>query len=151
MIENIKIRKFEKTDLESVFGLVKELAAFEKEPESVTAAIKDYHEAFDNGLIDGHVAELENSEIVGMTLYFDAYSTWKGKTLYLDDFYVKEPFRKHGVGQMLFSAFIKEGMHRKAKQLKWQVLDWNEVAIDFYIKQHAELIKGWWNGRILLQ
>jgi len=150
-MDQMQIRKFEKTDLEAVFGLVRELAAFEKEPESVTAQIQDYHDAFDNGLIDGHVAELEDGEIVGMTLYFDAYSTWKGKTLYLDDFYVKEAFRKHGIGQLLFNTFIDEGIKRNARQLKWQVLDWNEIAIDFYIRQHAELIKGWWNGRILLQ
>ena len=153
----MNIRKGNPEDMKSVLGLIQELAIFEKEPDAVVITEEDLiRDGFgEKPLFNVFVAEIENEEkrkeIVGIALYYYRYSTWKGKTLYLDDFYVKEAYRRSGTGQKLFKAFIEEGISRNAKQLKWQVLDWNEVAIDFYIRQHAELIKGWWNGRILLQ
>ena len=95
------------------------------------------------------VTEMDG-KIVGMTLFYEAYSSWKGRMLYLDDFMVHEAYRRFGVGQKLFDAFVEEGRRRDCRLVKWQVLDWNEPAIRFYEKNDCTIEKNWWNVKIFL-
>lgn len=144
---NIQIRKARIDDVPSLYNLVYELAVFEKEPEALTTSLKSYEDAFSENLIDAIVAE-DQGEIVGMVLYYMTFSTWKGKSLYLEDFYVKEAYRQFGIGQSLFDAYLEEAKARSAQMTKWQVLDWNEVGINFYKKNNAVIETNWWNGKI---
>lgn len=149
MSENFQgliIRKWEENDIDIVRNLVVELAIFEKEPAAVTATPQDYVAAFKSGLIAGHVAE-NNGKIVGMTLYYETFSTWKGKMLYLEDFIVKEEYRSLGIGQKLFDAYEADAKIRNCTTLKWQVLDWNKTAISFYEKNGADIQTEWWTCR----
>ena len=145
---NIIIRPATEADLPAIHALVYELAVYEKEPEAMETTPAEYLEDFRNGLFEATVAEVDG-QIAGMTLYYMAYSTWRGKMLYLDDFVVNEPYRRHGIGQMLFDAFVEEGRQRGCRLVKWQVLDWNEPALNFYRKNNAIIETNWWNGKIL--
>ena len=145
---NTTLRKATKQDLQAVLDLVKELALYEKAPQEVTVTLADYERDFDEKIFDIIVAEQEN-EIVGIAFYYMTYSTWKGKMFYLEDFVVKESARGQGVGQMLFDAFIEEARRKKARLVKWQVLDWNTGAIKFYERKKATIEKNWWNGKLL--
>ena len=147
-MNNITIRPATEADLPAMHALVYELAVYEKEPEAVVTTPAEYLEDFRNGLFEGHIAELDG-QVAGMTLFFMAYSTWRGKMLYLDDFVVSEKFRRHGIGQLLFDAFVAEGRNRGCRMIKWQVLDWNTPALNFYRKNNAEIEQGWWNGKII--
>ena len=144
----IKIRKARVGDETAIYGLIKELADYEKAPEEVSNTISDLKKhLFEEKLCDALIAE-DNNAVVGFALYYISYSTWKGKCLYLEDFYVKPEYRKHGVGSLLFEETINIAKSIKAKRLDWQVLDWNEIAINFYKKQGTTLDGGWINGRI---
>src|SRR5947209_1140472 len=123
-------RKGKKEDLPSVLGLVHELAEFEKAPDAVTNTVADMEkDGFgEHPVFNFHVAEVEG-KIIGIAIYFVKYSTWVGKGLYLDDLMVTEKFRGKGVGQKLFDAYMEEAKRINAKQVHWQVLDWNTPAI----------------------
>lgn len=144
----INVRKAERSDLPSILRLVEGLAAYEKEPASVTATISDYERAFDESLISAHVA-VDGQRIVGMAVYYMTFSTWRGHMLYLEDFYVEESHRSSGVGQMLFDAYIAEAKERKCNMVKWEVLDWNLKAVKFYEKNGATVEKCWWDCKII--
>ena len=143
------IRLATAADIPAIHALVYELAVFEKEPEAVFTTPEEYLEDFNNGLFESHVAELDG-QVVGMTLFFMMYSSWKGKMLYLDDFVVNEAHRGLGVGQMLFDSFVEEARIRGCRLVKWQVLDWNEPAIKFYEKNGSIIEKNWWNVKQFL-
>lgn len=147
---HITIRPAAEADLPAIHALVYELAVYEKEPEAVETTPAEYAEDFRKGLFEAQVAEIDG-KIVGMTLYFMTYSSWRGKMLYLDDFVVNEAYRRYGVGQLLFDAFVAEGRRRGCRLVKWQVLDWNEPALNFYRKNRAIIETGWWNGKILFK
>ncbi|MGB1039428.1 MAG: GNAT family N-acetyltransferase [Flavobacteriales bacterium] len=142
------LRKATKEDLQATLDLVKELALYEKAPQEVTVTLADYETDFENNTFDIILAEQEN-EIVGIAFYYMAYSTWKGKMLYLEDFVVKEELRGQGIGKLLFKAFLEEAQSLGASLAKWQVLDWNEPAINFYEKYNSTIEKEWYNGKIL--
>ena len=141
------LRKATKKDLQSVLNLVKELALYEKAPQEVTVTLADYETDFDNRVFDIIVAEQEN-QIVGIAFYYMAYSTWKGKMLFLEDFVVKEELRGQGIGKLLFKAFLVEAKKLNVSLAKWQVLDWNEPAINFYKKYNSTIEDEWCNGKI---
>ena len=141
------LRKATKSDLKSVLDLVKELALYEKAPEEVTVTLADYERDFDQHIFDIIVAEQEN-EIVGIAFYYMTYSTWKGKMLFLEDFVVKEELRGHGIGKLLFKAYLEEAQKLNVSLAKWQVLDWNEPAINFYKKYNSTIEDEWYNGKI---
>ncbi len=147
---DIILRKAEEQDMVAIYNLVYELAVFEQEPQSVKVEVSDYLHAYREQLFDSFVAVVDDM-IVGIALYYMTFSTWKGKCLYLEDFYVKPAFRKMGIGQKLFDAFIQEAKSLEAKQVKWQVLDWNTHALDFYTRNHAVIEKNWWNGKIYFE
>lgn len=146
---NAVIRKGTPDDLPAVYDLVVELSIYEKEPEAVTASPADYQRDFAAGIFDVLVAEVE-AKVVGMALYYMTYSTWKGRMMYLEDFIVKEPFRGKGLGKKLFEVFLDEARRQEARLIKWQVLHWNDPAINFYRKYNAILEKEWWNGKLFL-
>lgn len=128
------IKKATKQHIPAIYDLVLELAIFEKAAHELTATIEDYYNDFKEGIFEAIVLE-EKGEVIGMCLYYMTYSTWKGKMLYLEDFVVKQKHRKKGYGQKLFEAFIDIAKEKKCRLAKWQVLDWNESAINFYKKK----------------
>lgn len=142
------LRRAVKEDLIQVMKLVQDLADYEKEPHAVTTTKEDYEKAFDEGLIKVLIAEHPSHGIVGMCLGFLAFSTWKGKMMFLEDFVVAEEFRGFRIGENLWNAFIDLSKEEGCKLLKWQVLDWNEPAIKFYEKKNAVIDTNWWSCRL---
>jgi GNAT superfamily N-acetyltransferase len=123
---------------------VKELAAFEREPEAVVITEEDLiRDGFgENPLSSVFVAEKEQ-EIVGIALYYFRYSTWKGKTIHPEDLVVKESMRGTGLGSALYSAIIAQGKTEGVRRIEWNVLDWNAPAIAFYENSGAKILKDW--------
>lgn len=145
------IRNAKRSDVAAIFGLIEELALYEKAPEQVTNTAENLaSDLFDKNLCEAIVAEF-NAEIVGFALYYTSYSTWKGACLYLEDFYVKEAKRKHGIGQLLFDEILLIAKSKNVKRMDWQVLEWNEPAIRFYQKKQALLDPEWLNGRLFFE
>lgn len=140
----MNIRKGNPEDMEAVLGLIKELAVFEKEPDAVLITVEDLiRDGFgQNPLFHVFVAEIEN-EIVGIAFYYYRYSTWKGKTIHLEDLIVKEKMRGSGVGFALYSEIIKQGKKDKVRRIEWNVLDWNTPAINFYKNSGAKILDDW--------
>jgi len=140
----INIRKGHKEDMPAVLELIKELAAFEKEPEAVVVTVSDLErDGFsDNPLFHTIIAEVDN-DIVGMALYYYRYSTWKGKTIHLEDLIVKEKMRGSGVGFALYREIMTQGQRDGVRRIEWNVLDWNTEAIVFYEKSGAKVFKSW--------
>ncbi len=140
----MNIRKGEKKDMKAVLDLIQELATFEKEPDAVVVAVADLErDGFgDSPLFHTFVAEIEN-EIVGIALYYYRYSTWKGKTIHLEDLIVKEKMRGSGLGFALYSKIIEQGKIDKVRRIEWAVLDWNLPAIEFYQKSGAKVLEDW--------
>ena len=143
------IRKGTPDDLPQALSLIQELALFENALHEVTTTVAQMKEdGFgENPVFKMIVAELDG-ELVGLAVYFLKYSTWKGKGIYLDDLIVKEAFRKQGIGKMLFNAVVEDSVAINAKQLHWQVLDWNENAINFYKKYNAAFDDEWINCKL---
>jgi len=144
---DIIIRKAAKEDLPAIHGLVRELAEYEKGLHFVSTTPESYLRDFEGGVFHAFVAE-KGGVIVGMALYFVAFSTWRGTMLYLEDFVVKESERGNGIGAMLFDAFIEEAKRQGAALAKWQVLKWNEPAINFYKKYDVVFDDEWTDGKI---
>ena len=140
----MQIRKATANDMPSVLELIQELATFEKEPDAVVVTVDDLvRDGFsENPLFQCFVAEEEN-EIVGMALYYYRYSTWKGKTIHLEDLIVKESKRGTGAGFALYKEIIKQGKAENVRRIEWNVLDWNTPAIDFYEKSGAKVLGDW--------
>jgi GNAT superfamily N-acetyltransferase len=147
---NISIRPAVAADLPSIHHLVRELAIYEHAEEQFIATIKEYERDFADGIFKALVADVDG-RVAGMALYYMAYSTWKGRMLFLEDFVVEPDSRRYGLGQLLFDAFLDEGRKAGCRLVKWQVLDWNEPALRFYEKNSATIEKEWWNGKIFLE
>jgi GNAT superfamily N-acetyltransferase len=144
----IILRKAFENDLPVVLDLIKELAAYEKAPDEVTVTLEELKkDGFGNNPIFEIILAENKNEIYGMAFYFIAYSTWKGKCIYLEDIIVKEKYRGMKIGKLLFEAVILKCKEIKAKRMMWQVLDWNTPAIDFYKKYNASMDNTWLNGR----
>jgi ribosomal protein S18 acetylase RimI-like enzyme len=146
----VSIRPATIEDMDSVLLLIKELAAYENSPNEVIVTAEQLKlDGFgEQKVFDCFVAETTERKLIGMALYYTGYSTWKGKTLYLEDFLVNETYRKNGVGQKLFDTVVEEAKNRKVKRMDWQVLNWNEPAINFYKKNNSILDEEWTNGRL---
>lgn len=147
---NIHIRKATLSDMSFIHNLVTELAIYEREPDAVEATIADFESAFKDNIFDVFVATHED-KVIGMALFYMTFSTWKGRCLYLEDFYVQPQYRKHGIGQQLFDAFIEEAKRQNVNMAKWQILDWNEQALGFYRKNQATIETNWWNGKLFFK
>ena len=148
----MNIRKGIKSDLPQVLELIQVLADYEKAAHEVEITLTQLEEdGFgENPVYEFFVAENE-SEIVGIALYYFRYSTWKGKAVYLEDLVVKGSERGKGYGQLLLDSIIKEAKRTNSKQVRWQVLDWNEPAIEFYKKLGADLDGEWINCTLTSQ
>ena len=140
----MNIRKGTKKDMSAVLELIKELATFEKEPNAVVVTVSDLErDGFGEiPLFYTFIAE-QNNEIVGMALYYYRYSTWKGRTIHLEDLIVKEKMRGSGLGFELYSSVIAQGKNDGVRRIEWNVLDWNTPAIEFYEKSGAKVLKDW--------
>ena len=145
----MKIRKGKPEDMKAVLGLIKELAEFEKEPDAVLVTEADLiRDGFGtNPLFQVLVAEIESDsnrkEIVGIALYYYRFSTWKGKTIHLEDLVVKESMRGTGLGYTLYSEILKQGKKDQVRRVEWNVLNWNTAAIEFYKKSGAKILDDW--------
>lgn len=138
------IRKATIEDAPQMLELIKELALFEEEPDEVEITAKEL-EADGFGTSPAFtcfVAENNNS-IVGMALVYYRYSTWKGKVIHLEDLIVKQDSRGMGIGTLLLDKVIKFSSNLGVKRISWEVLDWNEPAIDFYEKKGARIMRDW--------
>lgn len=150
----MNIRKGKPEDMHAVLGLIKELAIFEKEPNAVLVTVDDlirdgfgpvplFHvfvAEVDDDSIDGKQAK----QIVGIALYYYRFSTWKGKTIHLEDLVVKDKMRGTGLGYALYSEIIKQGKKDQVRRVEWNVLDWNIPAIEFYEKSGAKVLRDWY-------
>lgn len=144
----MKIRKAQIGDESSILKLIKGLAEYEKDLPAVInteEALKKH--LFEEQICYAYVAEMEG-EIVGFVLYYISYSTWKGKCLYLEDFYIQPQYRRSGIGSLLFDKLVEICKTEGYARMDWQVLEWNQLAIDFYEKKGATIDKEWYNGRL---
>ena len=140
----MNIRKGNPEDMKSVLELIRELAIFEKEPDAVLISEGDLvRDGFgENPLFHVFVAEVKK-EIVGIALYYYRYSTWKGKTIHLEDLIVKEKMRGTGLGSALYSEIMKQGKKDNVRRIEWNVLDWNTPAVNFYENSGAKVLEEW--------
>lgn len=143
------IRFATQSDMPKVLELIKELAVFEKEPDAVIVTEKDLieHGFGKNPLFTCFVAESEQ-EIVAIALIYFRFSTWKGKTVHLEDLIVKQELRGQGLGTLLLDEVIKYGYSQGVQRICWEVLDWNTSAINFYEKQGAKILKDWYLAQL---
>ncbi|MBQ0734906.1 GNAT family N-acetyltransferase [Aquimarina celericrescens] len=132
-------------DMPQVLELIRELAVFEKEPDAVEVTVEELvSEGFgEHPLFHCFVAEVDN-EIVGIALVYYRFSTWKGRSIHLEDLIVKESMRGTGLGSALYSEVMKYAKAKGVRRVEWVVLDWNQNAIDFYEKSGATLLKDWY-------
>ncbi|MFT5213439.1 MAG: GNAT superfamily N-acetyltransferase [Polaribacter sp.] len=141
---DFKIRLGQKEDMQAVFNLITELAIFEKEPEAVAITVDDL-------VIDGfsetpkfkvYVAEQGNN-IIGIALFYERFSTWKGRTIHLEDLIVTKSKQKIGAGKALYTAVLKHAYDNNFNRVAWEVIDWNTNAIDFYKSTGATYLNDW--------
>lgn len=143
------IREARKGDEEAIHGLISELALYEKAPDEVTNTVEKLAvDLFVDKVCEALVVENDAQQVVGFALHYESYSTWKGRCLYLEDFYIQPEFRRGGIGSRLFTRVVEIAKERGVKRMDWQVLDWNEPAIEFYKKHQAVLDPEWMNGRL---
>ena len=146
----IIIRKAVRKDCVRMMELIQELATYEKAPDEVTVKLNHFEESGfgANPVWWAFVAEA-NGVVIGMALYYVRYSTWKGQRMYLEDILVTEDMRGQKIGSLLFDALIVEAKEKGFNGMNWQVLDWNEPAINFYKKYNANFDPEWVNCSIV--
>ena len=160
---NRNIRPATKEDCPRLLELVQELATYERAPNEVTVTLDHFVESGfgDKPVWWGFVAETQGmepspspserglgGEVVGFALYYVRYSTWKGQAMYLEDILITNEWRGKGIGKLLFDRLIEEAKEKKFNRIIWQVLDWNEPAINFYKKYNADIDGSWLNCSI---
>jgi len=138
-----QIKMASENNLSDMLQLVRELADYEKAPDSVIVSLQDMKQYFKEHRFESYVAIDDNNQLLGMALFYWSYSTWKGKIVYLDDLVVTHSQRRKGIGEALFNKLIDYCKTHKANQLRWHVLDWNKPAIEFYKKHNADLDDEW--------
>lgn len=146
------IRKGTIEDLPAALTLIKELAIYEKAPNEVENTVEEMiKDGFSENPIYYLLVAEENKTIHGIAIYYYKYSTWKGKCLFLEDIVVTESERGKGMGAKLFEEVIRIAKEQKVRRMEWQVLDWNEPAINFYKKYSANLDPEWINGKLVFE
>lgn len=143
------IRRALKDDCPKLLELIQELATYEKAPDEVSVTLDHFTESGfgKQSVWWAFVAEVDE-KIVGFALYYIRYSTWKGQAMYLEDILITNEMRGKGIGKLLFDRLIEEAREKKFNRIIWQVLDWNEPAINFYKKYKADFDAGWINCSI---
>lgn len=145
-MQQIKIRQGKKEDLPRVLELIKELATFERALHEVTNTLGHLEQdGFGQHPVYGFFVAETGENIIGLSLYYWRYSTWKGKRLYLEDIIVTESERGKGAGKLLFDRTMRKALEENCTGMMWQVLDWNEPAINFYKKYGSKLDGEWVN------
>ena len=141
---DFQIRNATLDDMPFVLELIQELATFEKEPKAVEVNEEDLKRDFKENLFDCLIAENDQNGIMGIALFYNRYSTWKGKTIHLEDLIVKQQFRSLGVGKKLLDQVISIAKKEKLRRVEWVVLDWNKDAVNFYKKVGADVSENWY-------
>jgi len=141
---NFSIRLGEQADMQSVLDLITELAIFEKEPDAVEITLQDL---INNGFSENpkfkvYIAE-QDKQIIGIALFYERFSTWKGKTIHLEDLIVTKSKRKLGIGKALYSRVLKYAFDNGYNRVAWEVIDWNTNAINFYKSTGANYLNDW--------
>ena len=146
---NINIRRAVKEDCPRLLELIQELAVYEKAPDEVTVTLEHFEASGfgEKPVWWAFVAE-ENGIVTGFALYYIRYSTWKGQRMYLEDILVTEKSRGKGLGKLLMDRLIEEAKEKRFNAIVWQVLEWNEPAINFYKKYKADFDPEWINCSI---
>lgn len=141
---DFKLRKAEKRDIPAILALIKELAEFEKEPDAVEvdARLLEVEGFGEHPLFTCFVAEVAG-QIEGMALIYFRFSTWKGRTVHLEDLIVRQEMRGTGLGSALYKKVISYALEQKVKRIEWVVLDWNTPAVKFYERSGAKVFKDW--------
>lgn len=145
----IYIRPGTAADAAAAYQLIAELAEYEKSPQEVTVSLEQFIEdGFGERphyrlLVAEHTTSDYAKAIVGIAIFYDAYSTWKGKTIYLDDLVVSEAYRRYGIGKQLINALLDIARQENANQVRWHVLNWNEPAIRFYQRMGVKMEPEW--------
>lgn len=149
MNSKVGIREGKPTDIDQVYELIKELAVYEKAANEVDISPENlYEDAFgENAIAEIFVAE-RNGDVVGAAIIYEKYSTWKGRSMHLEDLIVKEEHRGKGIGKEFFEFLIKLAAERNYGRMEWQVLDWNEPAIEFYKKYESKFLEEWLDCRL---
>lgn len=145
-MEKIKIRPGRKEDLPRVLELIRELAEYERAPHEVTNTVERLEwDGFGPHPVYGFFVAETREKIVGLSLFYWRYSTWKGKRLYLEDIIVTETERGRGAGKLLFDRTMQKALEADCTGMMWQVLEWNEPALNFYKKYGSKLDAEWVN------
>ena len=140
----ISIRKSEAADVPEMLRLIKELATYEKAPDEVMTTEESMkNDGFGADPIFESLVAKWNDKVIGTAIFYVAYSTWKGKMVYLDDIIITESMRGKGVGKLLFDEVAKFAKEVGANHFRWHVLDWNTPAIEFYKKYDASFDPSW--------
>ncbi|MCX6294617.1 MAG: GNAT family N-acetyltransferase [Bacteroidetes bacterium] len=146
---NISIRKGIEIDLPQILNLIQELATYEKAPDEVAVSVEEMkRDGFGNNPIFNFFVAEQDGKIVGMALYYIKYSTWKGKCVFLEDIIITESHRKYGIGKKLFDKVVIVAKEMKARRMEWQVLEWNEPALNFYKKLNSNFDAEWVNCKL---
>lgn len=142
-------RKGTEADLPFVLELIRELAAYERAPHEVEVSVEEMKNwGFGKDRIFEFFVMEKEKKIIGIALYYYKYSTWKGKCLFLEDIIITESERKNGYGQLLFNEVVKVAQREKVRRMEWQVLEWNEPAIQFYKKYNSHMDGEWINCKL---
>ena len=148
-MDDLIIRTGTPEDLGATLRLIHELADFENMPNEVVNTVEQMKEdGFGERPVFGFIVAESNKKIIGASIYYYRFSTWKGRRMYLEDLIVTEKMRGKGLGKLLFEETIKIGKETSCTGMMWQVLDWNKPAIDFYKKYDSRIDNGWLNCNI---
>lgn len=134
---NVFVKKANEQDFPRILNLIKEFSVFQGAPEKVTVTLEQMIK--ESAFFQCFIAENENKEVLGYVSFFFAYYSWTGKAVYLDDLYVREVFRKQGVGKMLLQSVIDFAKEEQCRKVRWQVSKWNANAIAFYKSMGAQI------------
>jgi GNAT superfamily N-acetyltransferase len=145
----ISIRPATASDVPLIRTLIHELAAYEREPHSVQITEQQLlRDGFEDSCFECLIAELDGTA-AGFALYFPIYSTWRGRSLHLEDLFVRPEFRGHGLGKALLQQVAALAVERGCARLQWDVLEWNKPAIDFYLSLDATMLDEWRRMRVV--